>query len=74
MSMEFPLSQSQRTQSFQMPQAPEDERDAFVGGFSELAYRAFQKSQPELMGNVLTFRVLDVDVEEGRGIGTFIVQ
>ena len=74
MSMEFPLSQSQRTQSFQMPQAPEDERDAFVSGFSELAYRAFQKSQPELMGSVLTFRVLDVDVEEGRGIGTFIVQ
>jgi hypothetical protein len=74
MSMEFPLSQSPRTQAFQMPQAPEDENDMFTQGFSELAYRAFQKAQPELMSNVLTFRVLDVDVEEGTGIGTFILQ
>jgi hypothetical protein len=74
MSMEFPLSQSPRTQAFQMPQSPEDEKDLFTQGFSELAYRAFQKSQPELMSNVLTFRVLDVDVEGGHGIGTFILQ
>jgi hypothetical protein len=57
-----------------MPQAPEDEKGLFTQGFSDLAYRAFQKSQPEVMGQVLTFRVLDVDVDEGRGIGTFIVQ
>jgi hypothetical protein len=74
MSMEFPLSQSPRTQAFQMPQAPEDEKDMFTQSFSELAYRAFQKAQPELVSNVLTFRVLDVNVEEGMGIGTFIVQ
>lgn len=71
---EFPLSQSPRTQAFQMPQAPEDEKDLFTQGFSELAYRALQKSQPEMLGNVITFRVLDVDVDEGRGIGTFILQ
>ena len=71
---EFPLSQSPRTQAFQMPQAPEDEKDLFTQGFSDLAYRALQKSQPEMMNNVITFRVLDVDVEEGRGIGTFILQ
>jgi hypothetical protein len=71
---EFPLSQSPRTLAFQMPQAPEDEKDLFTQGFSELAYRALQKSQPELMADVITFRVLDVDVEEGRGIGTFILQ
>jgi hypothetical protein len=70
---EFPLSQSPRTQAFQMPQAPEDEKDLFTQGFSELAYRALQKSQPEMVNNVITFRVLDVDVDEGRGIGTFIL-
>ena len=74
MTMEFPLSQSPRTQGFQMPQAPEDEKDLFTQGFSDLAYRAFQKTQPELVSNVLTFRVLDVDAESGTGIGTFILQ
>jgi hypothetical protein len=57
-----------------MPQAPEDEKDLFTQGFSDLAYRAFQKTQPELVSNILTFRVLDVDAEAGQGIGTFIVQ
>ena len=74
MTMEFPLSQSPRTQGFQVPQSPDDEKELFTKSFSDLAYRAFQKAQPELMTNVLTFRVLDVDAEEGRGIGTFILQ
>lgn len=73
MSMELPLSQSPRTQAFQMPPAPEDEKDLFTQSFSQLAYSAFQKTQPELLGSVITFRVLDVDVDDGLGIGAFIL-
>jgi len=47
--------------------------DAFVDGFSQMAYDAMQKSNPSLMKDVITFRVLDTDPEEGSGLGTFIL-
>jgi len=70
----FPLTQSPNSTGFQSPQGEDDEKVIFTQQFSELAYRAFQKTQPELMQNVITFRVLDVDVDNGTGIGSFILQ
>ena len=71
---DFPLTQSPRTQSFQVAPSQDDEQDLFSQGFSDMAYKAFQKSNPELLTNVITFRVLDVDPGEGRGVGTFILK
>lgn len=70
----FPLMQTQAGQGFQIPPGTEDAKDLFTQKFTELAYRAFQKTQPEMVQNVITFRVLDVDADTGTGIGTFILQ
>lgn len=77
MSMDpgFPLSQSPRTQGFQQPQGgPQDEEEIFSSSFRDLAYRAFQKTQPQLFPQVITFRVLAVDAPNGEGVGAFIVK
>lgn len=73
MSMQVPLSQSPRTQGFQAPESPEDEDELFAKGLTELAYRAMQKSQPELISEIITFRIIDANAEEGRGLGVFIL-
>ena len=70
----FALSQSPRTQAFQQPQGPEDEEELFSKGFSDLAYRAFQKNHPDLYEHLITFRVLNVDAGTGEGIGAFILK
>jgi len=71
----FPLSQSPRTQGFQQPPAgPQDEEEIFSTSFRDLAYRAFQKTQPQLFPQVVTFRVLAVDAPNGEGVGAFIVK
>ncbi len=70
---DFPLSQSPRTQSFQVQPGAADESDLFTQSFSQLAYQAFQKSNPELLDSVVTFKVLDVNVDTGQGLGTFIL-
>lgn len=70
----FPLSQSPRTQSFQMEAPPQDEKEFFSSKFRDLAYTAFQKTQPQLFPQVITFRVLAVDAPNGEGVGSFIVR
>ena len=71
----FSLLQSPRSQGFaQGPQDPGDEESLFVQGFSDLAYKALTKSQPTLLADVVTFRVLEKDVQNGEAVGTFIVK
>jgi len=70
----FPLSQSPRTQGFAQPSSPEDEEELFSKGFSDLAYRAFQKTHPELYGDLVSFRVLATDAQSGEGVGAFILK
>lgn len=70
----FQLSQSPRTQGFQIDPGPQEEDELFTKGFSDLAYRAINKSNPDLMGSVITFRVLDTDASAGMGVGAFILK
>jgi len=70
----FPLSQSPRTQGFAQPTSPDDEEELFSKGFSDLAYRAFQKTHPELYGDLVSFRVLATDAPNGEGVGAFILK
>lgn len=71
---DLPLSQSPRTQGFQVQPSPEDEDELFAKGFTDLAYKAFNKQNPELMADVVTFRPLDTDATEGLGVGAFILK
>lgn len=68
------LSMSPRTQAFQMQQTPEDEDDLFTKGFTDLAYKAIAKSNPDLMADIITFRVIDTDASVGTGVGAFILK
>lgn len=70
----FPLAQAQNNQNPQFAGGSDDEKELFTQQFAQLADRAFRKTLPEMMQNVITFRVLDVDVDSGTGIGTFILQ
>ena len=68
------LSQSPRTQSFQaQQQTPPNADDIFIEGFTQMAYDAISKNNPLLMKDIITFRVLDVNSEDGSGVGTFIL-
>lgn len=70
----FSLSQSPRTQGFAQEGPPEDEEEIFSKGFSDLAYRAFQKAHPELYGDLVSFRVLATEAPTGEGVGAFILK
>lgn len=71
----FAGPQSPRTQGFAQggPQGAVSVEDAFTDGFTQMAYDAMQKSNPSMMKDVVTFRVLDADPDEGSGLGTFIL-
>lgn len=47
--------------------------EEFTRGFSDLAYSALQKQAPDLVKDVITFRVLETEPEKGMGVGCFIV-
>lgn len=72
----FALLQSPRSQGFaqQGQQDPGDEESLFVQGFSDLAYKAITKSQPTLLADVVTFRVLEKDVPNCEAVGSFIIK
>lgn len=70
----FPTAQAPRTQGFLDQPDPGDEESLFVQGFSELAYKAISKNQPTLLAAVVTFRVLEKDVQNGEAVGAFIVK
>lgn len=70
----FPTAQAPRTQGFLNQPDPGDEEALFIQGFSDLAYKAMAKSQPTLVGSVVTFRILEKDVQNGEAVGAFIIK
>ena len=65
---------SPRTQAFmQPPPTEEDATMAFEDGFSQMAQSAFSSRFPELMGNLITFKILKSDIDTGSGVGAFIL-
>ena len=71
----FAGPQSPRTQSFAGggAQGPVSVEDAFVDGFTQMAYDTFTKAHPSLMKDTVTFRALDSDPDDGSGLGVFIL-
>ena len=65
---------SPRTQAFmQPPPTEEDATMAFEDGFSQMAQSVFSSKFPELMGNLVTFKILKSDIKTGSGVGAFIL-
>lgn len=65
---------SPRTEAFmQPPPSEEDATLAFENGFSQLAHRAFSTKFPELVEYMVTFKVVDSDLETGAATGAFIL-
>jgi len=67
---------SPKTQEMQMQEgAGVDQATAmFEQGFSKMAYNILLSKMPELVDKVVTFKVLETDLDAGSGIGAFILQ
>ena len=55
------------------PVSPEDEKRLFEDKMSQMAYQVFSAQHPDLSDSIITFKVIDADVNEGRGLGSFIL-
>lgn len=72
-------SVSPRTQQMQQQQqggggSGADQAEAmFEQGFSEMAYNILMAKLPDLVQDVVTFKILDTDLDSGSGVGAFVV-
>ncbi len=65
---------SPRTNAFMSAGTPESpEQSVFEDMFSKLAYSILESKMPRLMDSVVTFKVLDSDLERSTALGVFIV-
>lgn len=66
---------SPRTQQLQagMAAGPDQEAALFEQGFSDMAYNLLSARMPDLLESVVTFKVIKTDLEQGLGIGAFII-
>ncbi len=54
-------------------QSPDQATGLFESGLSEMAYQLLTQRVPDLVPDVVTFKVLSTDVDKGYGVGAFIV-
>lgn len=68
-------SMSPRTQQLQAGAGagPDQETALFEKGFSDLAYNVLMNKLPDVVQDVVTFKILDTDIDKGMGIGAFVV-
>jgi hypothetical protein len=66
---------SPRTQQLQagMNAGPDQEQQLFEQGMSEMAYNLLSSRMPDVVQDVVTFKVLNVDLDKGSGVGAFVV-
>jgi hypothetical protein len=66
---------SPRTQQMQagMEAGPDQETALFEQGFSDMAYQLLSSRMPDVVADVVTFKVLDIDLDKGTGVGAFVV-
>jgi len=68
------LSMSPEVQAFsQGAPGPDQTEDLFKQKFNEMAYGVLYSKFANLAQYVVTFKILEADAEEGRGIGVFIL-
>lgn len=54
-------------------QSPDQATGLFESGLSEMAYQLLTQRVPDLVPDVVTFKVLKTDVDKGFGVGAFVV-
>ncbi len=67
-------SMSPKTQQMQMAAGAGVDQTAqlFEQGFSQMAYNVLMSKLPDIVGDVVTFKILDTDAESGLGVGAFV--
>jgi len=58
----------------QMGAQPQDETHLFEEKFGQMAYQAFSSKFPDLVPDIVTFKILDTQVDEGGCCGAFILE
>lgn len=58
----------------QMGAQPQDEAHLFEEKFGQMAYQAFSSKFPDLVPDIVTFKILDTQVDEGACCGAFILE
>lgn len=66
---------SPRTQQMQagMEAGPDQETALFEQGFSDMAYALLSSRMPDVIADVVTFKILNVNIDKGSGVGAFVV-
>lgn len=69
-------SVSPRTQQLQSQNSAGNDQatQLMEQGFSDMAQRVLLAKNPDLMPNIVTFRVLNVDADMGNGVGAFVLR
>src|SRR5882672_2814273 len=68
-----PLSPRMQQPQGGMGQSPDQATSLFESGLSEMAYQLLTQRVPDLVPDVVTFKVLSTDVDKGYGVGAFVV-
>lgn len=68
-----PLSPRMQQLQGGMSQGPDQATELFEQGLSEMAYQLLTQRMPDLIPDVVTFKVLSTDVDKGYGVGAFVV-
>jgi len=68
-----PLSPRMQQLQGGMSQGPDQATSLFESGLSEMAYQLLTQRVPDLVSDVVTFKVLATDVDKGYGVGAFVV-
>lgn len=68
------ISLSPEIQSYnQQPEAQQDPEQLFKERFNQMAYNVLYSRLAEIAPEVVTFKILNVDVDAGKGVGVFVV-
>ena len=68
-----PLSPKTQQMQSGMNQSPDQEQQLFEQGMSDMAYNLLSSRLPDILTDVVTFKVLHVDIDKGAGVGAFVV-
>lgn len=69
-----PTPISPATQAAMAPASPTDEERLFEEKFGQMAHQVFSSQFPDLTESVITFKILDSDIENNSAIGAFILE